>query len=261
LRWKNIQNVKVSINASDIFIAENLEQNVVFNETGDQTIFFTLRTANRVGVGNVEVVATSGRETAKHNIEIAIRNPNGPATVSKQIMMEAGKSGQLAYELFGMQGTNRLIAEFSTIPPIDLSNRLSYLTGFPHGCFEQTISRAFPQLYLSAVAELSPEQKKRSEENVKAALARLSAFLLPDGSFTSWPGGNYMDEWGTNYAGHFMLEAEALGYVLPAGIKNQWISHQQKAARAWGRTTPATRYCLQAAPSGAGLQAIHPGAG
>jgi alpha-2-macroglobulin len=240
-----VRNVEVSVQASDIFTAESLTQNIVFNETGDQTIFFELKTVNRAGIGNIRVTAKSGKESAAHDIEIGIRNPNTEQIVSTQLLLDAGKSGALDYALFGLPGTDRLTMELSSIPPIDLSNRLRYLLQYPHGCFEQTISAAFPQLFLASVISMSDAEKQRAETNVKNALNRLRSFQLPDGSFTSWPGGNYTDEWASNYAGHFMLEAEALGYALPSGVKKQWLSYQQLAARAYGRTTPATRYAYR----------------
>lgn len=241
----SVRNVEVSVQASDIFTGESLTQNVVFSEPGDQTVFFELRTANRIGIGHVQVMAKSGRESAAHDIEIGIRNPNTERTVSEQMLLEAGKEGTLNYTLFGLPGTDRLYMELSAIPPIDLSSRMRYLLQYPHGCFEQTISAAFPQLFLASVITMSDTDKQRAENNVKNALERLRSFQLPDGSFTSWPGGRFTDEWATSYAGHFLLEAEALGYAIPPGIKNQWIRYQQTAARAWGRTTPATRYAYR----------------
>jgi alpha-2-macroglobulin len=38
--------------------------------------------------------------------------------------------------------------EIFTLPSVNLSKRLGYLTSFPHGCTEQITSAAFPQVYL-----------------------------------------------------------------------------------------------------------------
>ena len=35
------------------------------------------------------------------------------------------------------------------------------------------------------------------------------------------------------YAGHFLIEAEKKGYVLPINFKSKWISYQQKEAKQW----------------------------
>ncbi|MBE0663928.1 MAG: hypothetical protein IH597_15835 [Bacteroidales bacterium] len=240
-----IRSVEVSIQLSDIFSSGSLTKTVLFEEPGDQTIFFEFGTKRQTGIGAVQVKAVSGNHSAAHDIEIGIRNPNTTQTVSTKILLEAIESKEMDYKLFGLPGTNSLNLELSTIPPIDLTNRLRYLLRYPHGCFEQTVSGAFPQLFISSVITLNDLEKKRIEINVKDGLQRLRSFQLPDGSFTSWPGHNYTDEWSTSYAGHFMLEAEALGYAISPGIKNQWISYQQLAARAWGQTTPATRYAYR----------------
>lgn len=70
---------------------------------------------------------------------------------------EAGKSWKGTVGLPGVEGTNSLVLEMSDVQPVNLSTRLSYLLGYPHGCVEQITSKAFPQLYLSGVASLTRE--------------------------------------------------------------------------------------------------------
>jgi len=48
-----------------------------------------------------------------------------------------------------------------------------------------------------------------------------------------WPGNTEANEWGTNYAGHFMLEAKKKGYALPITFLSNWIKYQQNQARQW----------------------------
>ena len=52
-----------------------------------------------------------------------------------------------------------------------------------------------------------------------------------------WPGEGEPDEWGTNYAGHFMLAAQAKGYTLPLGFIEQWKNYQKQKAVAWAPDT------------------------
>ena len=46
-------------------------------------------------------------------------------------------------------------------PDFDLEKNLLYLIHYPYGCIEQTTSSAFPQLFLSSLADLSSDQKSR----------------------------------------------------------------------------------------------------
>jgi hypothetical protein len=46
-------------------------------------------------------------------------------------------------------------------------------------------------------------------------------------------GQNSANDWGTSYAGHFMLEAQKKGYVMPLTFMSNWLKYQQQAARSW----------------------------
>ena len=186
-------------------------------------VYFNLKVKETVGAGKIKVFAKCGREEASQEIEIEIRNPNPPKTVEENIVLEAGKEWNTSLIAPGMEGTNEMWLEISGIPPLNISKHLDNLIRYPHGCIEQTTSAAFPQLYLGELTELSADQKHEAEDNIRHALQRLMAFQISDGGFSYWPGGIAADDWGTSYAGHFMILAEQNGYSLPVGIKNKWI--------------------------------------
>ncbi|MBQ1557325.1 MAG: Gldg family protein, partial [Pseudomonas sp.] len=126
---------------------------------------------------------------------------------------------------FGLAGTNSLSVELSSIPAIDLGRRLKYLIEYPYGCVEQTISAAFPQLYLSQVMECDENTVARSARNVTAAINRLHSFRRPDGSLSYWPGSTASSSFGSAYALHFLQEAENQGYAVPADLKSGIIRY------------------------------------
>ena len=77
------------------------------------------------------------------------------------VTLEAGKSWKGTVDLPGTDGTNSLVLEMSDVQPVNLSTRLSYLLGYPHGCVEQITSKGFPQLYLSEFAANKNNRPKR----------------------------------------------------------------------------------------------------
>jgi hypothetical protein len=107
------------------------------------------------------------------------------------------------------------------------------LIHYPHGCIEQTTSGAFPQLYLADIFDLTYDKKEKMEHNVKAAIKRLNNFQRASGGLSYWPGESEIDAWGTNYAGHFMLEAKKKGFALPITFLDNWLRYQKNAARQW----------------------------
>ncbi|MEM1124113.1 MAG: hypothetical protein AAGJ18_26990, partial [Bacteroidota bacterium] len=111
--------------------------------------------------------------------------------------------------------------------------RLNYLIRYPHGCIEQTTSSGFPQLFVAKLMKIEAEDKQRINRNITATIERLRRFQTSNGGFGYWPGDNYASTWGTNYAGHFMLEAEKLGYALPPSLLSRWKKYQKNQAQNW----------------------------
>ena len=130
----------------------------------------------KLGKGKVEINVSAAGESAHYEVEIEVRNPNPISTVVKDYVIKANSSIEESIDLIGMEGSNSLSFEFSSIPSIDLERRMAYLISYPHGCVEQTTSRAFPQLYLDDVSDLSEYQKKFIKQNVSIALDKLRSF-------------------------------------------------------------------------------------
>jgi len=73
--------------------------------------------------------------------------------------------------------------------------------------------------------------------NIKAGVLRIQNFQRPDGGFSYWPGLSESDPWGSNYAGHFLLEAQASGYLVSDYLLQQWKNFQKGRANSWTVTS------------------------
>ncbi|MFC2103932.1 alpha-2-macroglobulin [Bacteroidota bacterium] len=239
----SIKNVKVSVESNELLIANGVKtQQILFEREGDQVIYFDYKIASELGIGKVKVIAESGKEKAEYEIEIDIR-PSNPR-ISKVIStaIDPGQTWSESYEAIGIKGTNNGILEVSRIVPINLENRLQFLIRYPHGCIEQTTSSVFPQLYLDNFMDLTQTQKDEIEKNIRAGIDRLRTFQQSDGGMSYWPGSyEGSNEWGSNYAGHFMLEAKLKGYDLPFGWFDAWVKYQKKIARKWSPDRSGSR--------------------
>jgi alpha-2-macroglobulin len=234
----NIKTVNVQVQSNAFSnLAGNNQKTVTFTKTGDQLVTFDLDVKDFVGVGKVKIIAKSGKETATYDVELNVRNPNPPITKILEKELKPGETWNASYSGIGITGTNKASLEVASIPPLNLTKRLNYLIEYPYGCVEQTTSSAFPQLYLNQLLDLSPRQKAETERNIKLTINRLNGFQLTDGGLSYWPGIGDADEWGTNYAGHFMLAAQAKGYSLPLGFMEQWKKYQKQKAVTWAPDT------------------------
>ena len=197
------------------------------NGAGEHLAYFTLEPKG-IGSGHITVTASGAGTSSKSEIDLQVINPNQPATVQTSAILKAGESKKMTFALAGMPGTNTAALEASTIPSIDLKDRLDYLTDYPHGCVEQTVSAAFPQLYLNDVADCDAETALRCEGNVKEALRKLAGFRNGDGSLSYWPGTSGTSEWGTAYATHFMIEAKKYGYAVDENLLRGTLKYMQR---------------------------------
>ena len=229
-----IKNVKVELTVNELFsVNGGTTRQVVFNGIGDQLCSFNLSAEQMTGIGKVKIVATSGNQRTEHTIEIGVRNPNAPVTDFQDKVIQPGSTWSADFRAPGIAGTNRGILELSAIPPLNLDKRMAYLIQYPYGCIEQTTSAAFPQLYLAGLLDLSENAKKETEQNIRAAIQCMRSFQLSNGGMTYWPGSQYADDWGTSYAGHFLLEAEQKGYTLPVNFLAAWKEFQRQKAVSW----------------------------
>ena len=231
----HVKNVKVQIEVNGMFeLLDSKTKSIQFSSEGDEIVNFVLKTKQRIGVGKVKVITQSGNEIATQEIEVDIRPSNPVSYDANNFILDPGQSLNTNLKMDGLLGTNKGTVEVSTTPAINLEKRLGYLIHYPHGCVEQTTSAAFPQLYLSSLSSVGKIEKQEISKNIRAAIKRLQLFQTADGGFSYWPGESSESEWGTNYAGHFILEAELMGYRLPSAMKSNWLNYQGMKARNWG---------------------------
>ncbi|MFM2213346.1 MAG: hypothetical protein RL427_609 [Bacteroidota bacterium] len=231
---KQIKNVTLQIKTnSSVKVVGPTSQKVSFSQPDEKMAYFNLAVGAVTGIGKIDIIATSGKEKSTYSVEIDVTNPNPVTNAYTDVVIPPNSTKTINWKTFGVPGSNKAKMEVSSVPTIDFGRRVDYLIQYPHGCVEQTTSSVFPQLYLTDVMDFDAVRKQNIQKNVTAAIQKLGGFQLPNGGFSYWPGSSYADDWGSSYAGHFLIEAEKKGYVLPIAFKQKWIGYQQKMAKQW----------------------------
>jgi uncharacterized protein YfaS (alpha-2-macroglobulin family) len=235
---QNIKNVSIEVKSSDLLqLQEKGTKSIDINATGDQLVYFKLKTKKQIGKAQITVTATSGKEVSKETIDIEIRNPNPQLTIYESFVVKPGESQDINYEFDEEQPDNQVKMEYARIPSVNLSSSMNYLLGYPHGCAEQIISKAFPQLFLHHFVNLTPGQKKDIQENVDEVIKKLYAMQTADGGICYWSGSSQVDAWVTSYAGHFMACAKDQGYNILQSFVNNWKRYQKNRINFWNSGT------------------------
>jgi hypothetical protein len=235
---KNVRDVTVTLQSNPFLeVVGSPTQTVSFSEVGEQQVYFNVNVKQNIGIGKVKVTATSGNEKADCDIELDIRNPNPPVTSVSQNLLATNADWNTVVAPIGVAATSKATLEISSVPPMNLEKRLDYLIEYPYGCIEQTTSAIFPQLVLNQLTDLDDYRKSLVDRNIKSGIARIQNFQRNDGGFSYWPGEGESDEWGTNYAGHFLIEAQGRGYNVSESMMQQWKMYQRNKANGWAPST------------------------
>jgi alpha-2-macroglobulin len=221
---KSIRNVNIEvITDNKVTLISPKTQALAFNNVEDQIINFKLKTGSVQGVTKVTVIARSGKYTSTYEMEVPIRIANPPTIDVQQIALNPHETKTIPVQVIGVNGTNKLIVESSSIPELNIKSRVDELIAYPHGCLEQTTSALFPQLYLNELTSLNTSDKEFIQSNVKAGFEKYKSFQSNGGGLSYWPNSGYIDDYATTYATHFMVEAKAKGYSYNDDMMNKAI--------------------------------------
>jgi uncharacterized protein YfaS (alpha-2-macroglobulin family) len=240
----SIRTVSLSVEPDSLFTAVGSSTTEVsFTRPEEKLGMLRLKAASRLGKSHVRLRVTSGTHHAESDIYIDVRSANPATTRFETHAVQPGDSWSTQISPHGIAGTNTATLEVSSMPALNLEDRLGYLIAYPHGCLEQTTSAAFAQLFLPKLLKLEPGRKQQIEDNIKQALEKLRFFQQGNGSFSYWPSGSggfggphspaAYEQWATIYAAHFLVEAEKAGYTLPPEMKTSVLIYLRSSAQQW----------------------------
>ena len=224
--------VKVSVEVrGPVSVSGAREQRAVFTDKGEKDVEFELTAHPAVGPATITVKAASARKSAQSVTEIAVRASSARIYETAEKAVQKGEKVSIPVPAKGLEGTNQATLTLWRRPQMNLDRRLRWLIHYPYGCIEQTLSSVFPQLYLKTILNAGASQESRIDQNINGGIARLRKFQLASGGFSYWPGCKDLSVWGTDYAGHFLVEAKRLGYSVPEDLVKNWLAYARNAAR------------------------------
>ena len=225
--------LEVKFNNKNLNPVEALPTSVKIDGNGEGIVAVRTTIPKTMGNAELNVSVTGDGYTAESSTQMPIRMPYAERrnTITKDI--EAGQTVTVPFNLEGMEGTQQGNITVSSLMPVDLFGRIDYLMDYPHGCLEQTTSKAFPQLYLNYFVQLDDKEKADLKNNVETAITNLKSYQKSDNSMTNWPGGRYTDPWTEIYALHFLVEANKQGYNVPQYFMDGLLNYQADRAKQW----------------------------
>lgn len=231
---KAVGAVEVSIAArGGAKVIGETKKSVSFDAEGDKTVHFQIEAGQSAGDATIDIAAKGKTDKADYSATLTVRQVSQTLTTTSNGTIQPGKTWRP--EALATQGTpTGCGVELSAQRPLNLSSRVAQLVRYPHGCAEQTTSKALAQLYLGEFTQLTDEQRGRVEQNVKDAVTKLCGHVAPDGGIAYWRGGTSSSLWCSAYVYIFFCEAEARGYYVPKDVKQTMARHLRTIAGRWG---------------------------
>ncbi|MFD1142800.1 alpha-2-macroglobulin [Larkinella insperata] len=189
---------------------------------------FAVKAKTALGTGNMTVLVKGINETFSESIDLTVRPVTSLLKTAQSGVVGANQSQTIDFTNAFIPGTVRSQLTVGRSPMVQVSRELSYLLGYPYGCMEQTISKAFPQLYFADVLKTmgkpgtyfvrSGESDQNPTYTVQEAVRRVESLQLADGGFSMWPGLPTEDGWASAYAVHFLTEARRAGFEINPSV-------------------------------------------
>jgi uncharacterized protein YfaS (alpha-2-macroglobulin family) len=228
------KDVKVSLEASGLELPDGGQQTVRVDAKGLRKVEFRARVKPGTGELDREAVFTAKAITDEESDAVEITLPVKPYGT----MLSSGRGGALsngekASAKLDAPGNNASL-ELSVSPSLagSLLGSLEFLTRFPYGCVEQTMSSFLPNVVVTnALAELGIQSNIKPEElrkKVDSGLERLYGFQQDSGAWGWWRGGD-AHPFMTAYVLYGLKQARAAGYPVSQDVLDRaqaWLQRE-----------------------------------
>ncbi|MEG1825168.1 MAG: MG2 domain-containing protein [Cloacibacillus sp.] len=186
--------------------------------------------AHGIGTAKISYTVSWGAQknaSAKTVIELPIRPAAPRVFESGSTVLKPGAKWRFAAPEPGKRGPENFaesVVMLSAMPQVSLARLAGFLVTYPYGCFEQTVSSAWPLL-------VQPELVKYVDPALadKAALAsriaKIESLQNYDGGFPRWSGENTSQPWESLYGAHFLLEAARMGHKVSPDARRAAVDY------------------------------------
>ncbi|MBN1352217.1 alpha-2-macroglobulin family protein, partial [candidate division KSB1 bacterium] len=225
----------VSLSAEGpVDILSKPEASLNLKNNSEDIVYFKAKAKRGMGKIKFKVLAKGGGEATESEVEIPLRPPVPPVTLTGSGIITVDKSAALKLPSDWIPGTQEYQLTLSAFPTVRFAGSLQYLLQYPYGCIEQTTSRCFPLLYFADLAKLSEPGMFRGntpDYYVEEGIQKIQTMQLPSGGFSYWHNSADESKWGSIYASHFLVEARKAGYAVSPRVYAHFIEYLKNLAR------------------------------
>lgn len=185
------QTTQMSLELTGLDVVNGAPKTVTIPAKGETRVDWRVR-ASKLGMAKLLGKALGPKESDALEVEIPVNAPGVKLSESKGGSMPAGGSAPVELTFPGNiePGSRRIAVRVSPSIAGALFGAVEYLTTFPYGCVEQTMSSFLPNIIVQqTVTDLKLNanlDKAKLREKIDDGLDRLYSFQHPDGGWGWW---------------------------------------------------------------------------
>ncbi len=211
--------VKVS---GPLKVVGNATQTISIKPNSEARLKFKVVAEPRIDAGKVSVEVSALNEKFLDETDITVRPPASLQKRTDAGQILAGGTQNIGFDMdYFIPSSAGYQLVLSKNPAVQIADQIYHLVGYPYGCTEQTVSKAFPQLYFGDLSELmnmSKDVKANANYNVQEAIRKIQMRQLYNGAITLWDHEGSENWWATVYAAHFLQEAKKAGFDVEKSL-------------------------------------------
>ena len=219
---------KVSIEVDGVLsVIGDKKSKIDLDPKRDGYAYFKIAADPNIGASKVKVKVEAHGEVFTSSTDITVRPPASLTKNTGSAAISGGEKVDIDLRTELLNPSSKLIV--SSSPMVQFSKDLDYLVGYPHGCLEQTTSKAFPQMYFSELTKAiklnrTANKAYNTHYYVQEGVRKIESMQSSNGGYNYWPGG-YYHWWGSTYSTHFLVEAQKAGYEVNKTALKRSLDH------------------------------------
>ncbi len=254
--------VQLSLDINGLELVSGTSQAVDVPSKGEGTVLWRLK-ASRIGNGRLLAKAITNEESDALELTFPVEPIGVPRHINQSgvIANDAAANSSISYPANTDLAAHTLHVEVSPSIAGSLFSALSYLSTYPYGCTEQTMSSFLPNLVvadtlkkLNLTGQMSPADL---QAKTQAGLDRLADLRHDDGGWGWWKE-DATRVFMTAYVVSGLAQAKAAGYPVAASDLSGGARYLQKQLAQHPRMLPELRAYVAFALAESGAKNLAP---
>ena len=242
--------VDVNLQASGVTVVGGAARTVNVARDGQAVVTWNVR-VDRAGPATLTASAraTFDDDALRLSLPVAPRGVGSKQVQAGSLLQDGSITVQLDKAANAIEGGTSLAIDLNPSLAGTMLESLDYLTGYPYGCIEQTMSRFLPDVVVAEVlrtlqrddAVLTAELPKM----VKTGVDMIQGMQNPDGGF-GWFSGNESHPYVTAYVLSGLAKARSNGYEVPEPMFGDVVAFLEGQVRSGQLDSNGSSYVLWA---------------